>query len=240
MANKALQRRNLKDLVAIHVRDMILSGDARPGTKIDQDTVADVLGISKLPVREALIQLEHEGLVNNRVRRGVFVADIRPNDVRDHYYMYGLASGIAAERATPLLTDEDINELEVILVEMDSSRDAERLEQLNIEFHSRLNKLGGSGRLLAILRTLANSLPGRFYEFTEGWAQVASVQHWEILDAIKQRDGELTNRAVTSHLRTGGDFAVKILQTRGFWEPDSVDANQQPVSDRDAVHPGDY
>ena len=78
-------RPTLKDEAAQYVRDRILTGVRKPGMKIDQDAVADDLGARRLPVREALIALEAEGLVETIARRGLYVAALSPSDIRDHY-----------------------------------------------------------------------------------------------------------------------------------------------------------
>src|SRR5690606_9987065 len=92
-------RTNLKDEVARYVRDLILSGAVHAGQRIDQDEIAEQVGVSRLPVREALIILEAEGLIVNVARRGSFVAPLSPDDFFDHFEMYGLLAGIAAGRA---------------------------------------------------------------------------------------------------------------------------------------------
>ena len=211
---------NLKDVVAAHIRENILSGTVRAGEKIDQDQLAHDLGVSKLPVREALIQLASEGLVDNRARRGAYVSALEPDDVLDHYQVYGLVSGVAAHRAATRMSEEEIDQLESILLRMDATSDAAELEALNTEFHRRINVAGASGRLLAILKTLSYSLPGAFYEFAEGWEHEARKHHWDILEAIKSRDGEETAGYVASHLAAGGKFAVGLLEGRGFWNGD--------------------
>jgi DNA-binding GntR family transcriptional regulator len=217
VANQGFRRPNLKEAVAAHVRDRILAGELRPGSKIDQDALAESLGVSKLPVREALLQMESEGLVRNIARRGAFVAELEPDDVRDHYYIFGLVSGLAAERAAERLTEDELDELGALVDEMDEVTDPERLETLNFEFHQLINRAGGSGRQLAILRILAASLPARFYSFTEAWPAEARRHHHEILASLRRRDAAAARYATVDHLRAGGEIAVEMLRERGFW-----------------------
>ena len=217
IASQVPRRPNLKEAVAAHVREQILAGELRPGSKIDQDALAESLGVSKLPVREALLQMEGEGLVRNIARRGSFVAELQPDDVRDHYYIFGLVSGLAAERAAERLTDAELEALEALVAEMDEVADPERQETLNFEFHQLINRAGGSGRQLAILRILASSLPARFYSFAEEWPAKARKHHHEILAALRRRDARAARYATVDHLRAGGEVAVEMLQERGFW-----------------------
>ena len=135
-------RTNLKDVVADHIRNLIFSGQLRPGQKVDQDEIAEVLGVSKLPVREALIVLENEALVRGVPRRGVFVAPLTPDDVFDHYEIYGMVEGIAARRAAQNLSDAELEKLAEITAQMHKDDLPERQEKLNYEFHRTIEHRG--------------------------------------------------------------------------------------------------
>jgi len=98
-ANRPVKRERFAEEVASELREMILAGRLGSGERIDQDAVAESHGMSRLPVREALIALEQEGLVVNTPRRGAYVAQLSPEDVQDQYEVYGLVAGIASARA---------------------------------------------------------------------------------------------------------------------------------------------
>lgn len=225
-------RENLKDSVASFIRELILSGEMRPSSKVDQEWVSEQLGVSRLPVREALIQLATEGLVVNVARRGAFVAALEPDDVLDHYRVYGLVSGVAAHRAAERLTAEDLATLKALLIQMDTENDRQALEGLNIEFHRIINRAGGSGRLLSIIRMLATSLPSTFYEFAVGWSDEARRHHWAIYRALEQKSGEQAAAAVREHLSQGAQFAVDDLRSRGFWADSDASSGADTPSPR--------
>jgi DNA-binding GntR family transcriptional regulator len=210
-------RSNLKDEVAAHLREAIYSGRLRPGEKIDQDDIAAQLGVSKLPVREALIAVESEGLVRSIPRRGAFVDQLTPDDVRDHYRIYGLVSGVAAGRAALHLTDGQLAELDDVLRAMKKERSTARQEELNHLFHRTINVTGGSRRLRSIVRLLSNTLPERFYEFASGWRDIAIKEHERILKALRAHDSAEAERAMVDHISSGGEYAVQMLQDLGFW-----------------------
>ncbi len=214
----ALNRRNLKDSVADFLRTQIFSGELKPGTKIDQDATAATLGVSKLPIREALIALESEALLINVPRRGAFVATLSQDDVRDHYAAYGLASAIAARRVSERLTDLELGELEAILEEMKATSDPVELEQLHRRFHRTINKVGGSQRLNAFLLTLSESLPTRFLKSAAGWPDATLPNLERVLDALRRRDPEAAAASMREHLREGGEYAIKVLGDNGFWD----------------------
>lgn len=211
------RRPNLKEEVGRYVRGLILSGELRPGDKIDQDAVASQLRISRLPVREALITLETEGLVENIARRGAFVAPLTPDDLRDHYVIYGLLSGMACERAAHILSIEDTGRLQDLVKQMETVKTAAEQTALNFSFHSAINKAGSSRRLLSVLRVLANNVPENFFEFTTGWSDRALEDHRRIAQALADKDAEAAGKAMREHLSAGGEYAVRALEERGFW-----------------------
>lgn len=211
-------RANLKDVVADHIRNLIFSGRLRPDQKIDQDELAESLGVSKLPVREALIRLENEALVRGVPRRGVFVAPLTREDVRDHYQIYGMVEGIAARRAATRLDDGQLAHLATLVEQMHSGDDPERQEQLNHEFHRAVNLAGGSPKLLSVLQLLSKTMPARFYEFASGWAEVAADQHQRIMDALQAQDEDEAESAMRDHIISGGEYAIRMLEQSGFWD----------------------
>lgn len=209
---------SLKDLAAAAIRERIFSGDLRPGTKVDQDALAAEMGMSKLPVREALISLDSEGLVNSIARRGAFVAELTRDDIRDHYQIFGTVAGLAAERAATALTDEELGQLADLLKEMEAADDPATQERLNYEFHRLINVAGQSRRLSSVLGLLSKSLPSHFYEFHTQWAETARKDHRRILQALKARDPERASKEMANHLRRGADHAVAFLESTGFWD----------------------
>ena len=91
-------RRSSGDLVAAHLRRMVFEGEYKPGDRVRQDEIAAELGVSRIPVREAIIALDREGWVTVEPHRGAFVRGIDADYVRDHYELYGLVFGLMASR----------------------------------------------------------------------------------------------------------------------------------------------
>lgn len=216
-----LQRNNLKEDVAAYIRERIFAGDLRPGMKLDQDGIAETLGISKLPVREALIVLEAEGLVDSLPRRGAFVARLTAEDIYDQYHIYSLLVAVATERAAARITDEELDELEELLERMDrwdARAPAEEQDALGEEFHRIIFRAGGSRRLNSVLRSLSYGIPKRVYHQARGWTDVARKEHRDILDALRDRDGARAASAAVAHIESGAAHAVRMLKESGFWD----------------------
>lgn len=209
---------NFKAMVAERVRQDIFKGRLKPGQKIDQDDLADQLGISKLPVREALILLENEGLVDNYPRRGSYVAALSPDDIRDHYQLIGLVSGLAARRAATLITSESLDHMRSILNRLAQSSDPAEQERLNDDFHRIVNRLGGGRRLQSAIRLFTTTMPRDFFDFTSGWGKESQAAHEKILQALADHDPGAAEKAVQEHMARGAEAAVASLRAAGFWD----------------------
>ena len=213
------RRQNLKQDVATYLRDQIFSGVLKPGERIDQDGLAEAVGVSRLPVREALIKLETEGMVVNIPRRGAFVALLEPEDITDHFEMYGVLSGVAAARAASLGSAQLLKDITEISARMRNATDPDEHDRLNFTFHQLINKAGGSRRLISVLRILSDNMPSHFFTSNNEWAfrERAFAEHDQIVAAIKAGDSGGAASAVTNHFRHVGEQAAHSLRSAGFW-----------------------
>ena len=135
-----IARGGLADEIVAHVRGQILRGEMKPGEKVDQEQIAEDLDVSRSPIREALVVLGQEGLLDITPRRGAFVAKITREDVIDHYELFGLIAGRVAAMAADDLDDEQRTELAGIhdaFIEA-SNEDGSKL---NNEFHQLINSV---------------------------------------------------------------------------------------------------
>jgi DNA-binding GntR family transcriptional regulator len=175
-------------------------------------------------VREALIELAQESLIDAVPRRGAFVARLERADVVDHYRIFGLIAGLAGSRAATSLSDEELVHLRRIHESFVAATDPEDKAHWNHEFHRIINRAGGSRRLVSVLGLLSRSLPVRYFEFAPTWATISAGHHARILTALEAHDAHETQRMMEHHLAESGDLAVEILQEMGYWERDTGDA----------------
>ncbi len=218
---RAAKRERFAEEVATELRELILSGRLGSGERIDQDAVADSHGMSRLPVREALIALEQEGLVVNTPRRGAYVAQFSPEDVQDQYEVYGLVAGIAAARAAERLDAAELVELRKAHVQFVKAKGGVAQQRSNEAFHRIINR-AASPRLRSLLGLLARSLPSHHYMFDSTWSLLAADHHEQVLIAIERRDPVGARVAMTQHLVESGHQAVVALTSKGFWANDHV------------------
>jgi DNA-binding GntR family transcriptional regulator len=209
---------SLKEAAAEEIRRRVFAAELPPGSKIDQEGLARQLGISRVPVREALITLHDEGIVENVARRGAFVAPLSREDVHDHYRLVGVVSGLAAERAAEHLTVVELDRLRTIASEMEACASADEEEHLNFEFHRLINRAAHSRRLLLVLGMLINAVPSTFYESHSDWSAQAHQDHRVVIDALAARDGGRARRVIETHFASAADRAVMYLEARNFWD----------------------
>lgn len=210
------RRGGLAEDIVAYVRGMILSGEMKPGEKVDQEAIGEALDVSRSPIREALVILGQEGLLDITPRRGAFVAHLTRDDVIDHYELFGLISGRVAAMAAEQLSDADVKVLEEIHVSF-SNASSEEHSKLNNEFHRVINT-AAPRRTRWLLRHLERSIPEGFYGATPGWTAKAVTDHLRIVEAITARNGAQARAAMENHLHAAGVAAVEALASRGFWE----------------------
>jgi DNA-binding GntR family transcriptional regulator len=211
------RRRNLGDDVAAHIRSQILSGRLSSGERIDQDAIAETLGVSRLPVREALIALDREGLVVTVPRKGSYVQQLDRDDIIDHYQLFGQVAGLAAARACARMSDDEVAELENLHLSMQAAKNVAEQERLNRELHRLINTRSGSQRITSMVKLLSSSLPMPYADFPTAWLGEADRQHQEIIDAFRRRDTLAAQRAMEQHIVASGRHAVDVLDSMGFF-----------------------
>lgn len=214
----------LRDSVADEIRRRVFSARILPGQRVDQDGLAREMGVSRVPVREALIALHEEGIIENVAHRGAFVAELSRDDVLDHYRLLGMVSGLAAGRAAAAVTPADRSALEGLLAEMErvfATGDSAEAERLNFRFHQRIHRMARSRRLLSVLATLARTIPTEFYETHSQWPAKAHQDHLRIAAALAAGDGDRARLETEWHFTDGGARAVEYLDQLGFWRPPS-------------------
>lgn len=212
---------NLKDKAAAYIRDEILTGRMRPGEKVDQELIADTLGMSRLPVREALIELTQECLVDSIPRRGSFVAHITEEDILDQYRIQGMIAGIGAERAARRLSDEELATMRALLEAALETDDAQEEADLTFSFHQVMLEAGASNRLFSILRLLYRSLPTDYFLLPAPRRDTNRKHLAALLGALERRDGKEA-AAIQEQLWTElGSMTVALLEGVGLWDTGS-------------------
>lgn len=213
--SKELHVTSLRHPIASHVRRMIFSGQLKPMRRINQVHLAEELGTSPVPVREALASLQREGFVTHRPQKGFRVADISKEDIVDHFCMLEFASGLIAERAARRLEQDDLDALSANIIE--STVDPEQRSRVHDEFHRTVNRGAGSRRLAYLVAMLSDGFPMELYANIPTWGEATNRSHAEMLAAFKKRDAESAKMIMERHVRQNCQFAISYLEDQGFW-----------------------
>ena len=215
MTAAPLLSRALYEEVADWLRQRIFNRELPPGTWIDEMKIAQELGISRTPLREAIKVLAAEGLVTMKVRRGAYVTEVSQQDLREVYELLALLEADAAEAACWRATDDDLAELARMHAELEAAADPqhgsrERFFELNEAFHLRILDLGGNRwrkQLVLDLRKVMK-LHRHASLAREGRVAEALAEHRAILEALQSRDPKAAVEAVRRHFAHGLQAAV--------------------------------
>ena len=207
----------LREVVCEALRDAIRKGVLEPGERLMEVQLADELGISRTPVREAIRKLEQEGYVIMMPRRGTYVADVSESDIKEIFEirsaLESLATGLAARR----IEQDEIEKLQNLLNEIEeyiAQGDMDKIVETDIKFHELLYQFSRNERLAAIIsnlkeqlsrfRTLSMSYPGRLQETFE--------EHSEMVEAIADGDVSAARDAAEHHMERAEETLLKALR----------------------------
>jgi DNA-binding GntR family transcriptional regulator len=213
-------RVQLSEEVAGHLRDEIMSGALRPGEFIRLEAVAQRLGTSVTPVREALLLLRGEDMVRLLPRRGFVVSPLSRVDVEDLFAVQADLAGELAARAAARITDEQVAALDALndrLLQALGSGDSDRIEVLEYQFHRALNLCAESRKLGYVLRSASQYLPRHFYSGDTRWRRAVRRDHGRLLAAARERDPDAARDAIRAHVLDGRERLLEHLDEIGFW-----------------------
>ncbi len=187
---------------ANELRDRILTGRLQPGDRLDLDQLTTEFGISRTPIREALLELSYEGLVAITPRSGMAVIGITPQDAVDNFAVLAALAGKAAEMATARITPDELAELHVLAEAIDGSDD---VVTANRRFHRAVNQAARSPRLLTYLRQAVRVVPGNYFELFPEQEERSLREHAALLDAMERGDAEAARAIMEGHVLTAGE-----------------------------------
>ena len=201
------------------VRRRIFDGVLKQGQRVPQDTIAQTLGVSRIPVREALIALEREGWITIVPHRGAFVSSIDESAVRDHYELFGLIYGFAARRATERQGEALARTLPAIQKRIAAAgEDVDEMFDATMAFHRAVVTAASSPRLRSLLRQVTGLVPGNFFELVPGSGKIEKQGTAAILRAVKRQDADGAAQAYTAMMRKQGDLVVSLLRNKGIFD----------------------
>jgi DNA-binding GntR family transcriptional regulator len=219
-SESAITRQSLTSAVADKLREQIIRGEIPEGSQLRQDAIAVQYQVSRIPVREALRQLDAEGLISILPNRGAVVPALSPDDIEELFDIRALLEPEVLKRSIPHLTEEDFVQADEILSRyVDELRHEDHVSnwgRINWEFHATLYSRANQSRFMAIIRNVNNS--GERYTrlqlyLTHG-IQRANDEHHEILRLCRERNTGEACKLLRQHIQHAGQSLKEALQKR--------------------------
>ena len=215
-----LRYQRMADEVADVLRRMILSGELGPGERVTQEDLAAMLGVSTMPVREALLKLTASGLVEASPNRSFRVVRTTTDDVRDSYWMHAMLAGEltrrACEREGKGLAPE-LRTLEQRYVTAAKDGNLEQLEEANWLLHRSINQAAKSPKLLFMLKATLKFIPDGWYPQISGWVSMSEAAHDDIISAFENNDPNAAAKAAADHVFEAGQMLIAHFSKTGHW-----------------------
>ncbi|MFH1138867.1 MAG: GntR family transcriptional regulator [Pseudomonadota bacterium] len=190
------------ELIARTIRQAIVRGEYRAKQPLRQDIIAAELGVSKIPLREALVQLRAEGLVEFLPNRGAVVSGLSPAEVDEVFTMRSALEVKALERSVPKLRPADFIRAEAVLAIIEAEEDRAKWSELNWEFHRTMYQAAGMPRLLSAIEALHNNAARGLVIYLDRLSaqDVSQAEHRRILAACRAGDLAAAARELEAHL----------------------------------------
>lgn len=190
------------ELIADALRSLIMQGKLRSGQSLKQDEIANDFQVSKIPVREALVQLQAEGLVRLIPSRGATVSRLTLAEVEEIYMIRSALEPLALERAIHNITPTAFHHMEQILSNIDIEDDMSKWAELNWQFHAMMYQSAGLPRLVSTVQALYNNVARYLLSnyLDRDYLEESQRQHREILDACRRKDVDLAIEKLLYHL----------------------------------------
>ena len=194
------------------IREAIVDGRIAPGQRLKEEELARELGISRTPVREALLMLQAEGLVEAAPNRGATVRAHDAQDLDDLYQLRALLEGHAARRAATRLSDDQLSELRASCERFDAlgRGDVRALVGENLFFHNTILDAAGSARLASMVRKVIE-LPlvyKSYIWYSPDQQRISAHYHRQLTRALEARDGERAELIMKEHVFEARDLLV--------------------------------
>lgn len=217
--NNAIPRKTVASSVVEILREKIISHEIKSGQALRQDALANELNVSRIPVREALLQLEAEGLVQFAPHKGAVATEISAREVDELFELRVLLESDVLRRALKRITDEDLDESEAILAEFDEllepDADMHAWGALNWKFHKSLYTPSARKRTLGILGQLHTN-SDRYLrlqiQLTADYSR-AEQEHHDLLALCRNRDTRAAVKCLKDHILTTKDELIRVIQS---------------------------
>jgi len=213
------QYKPLREVVFETIRNAIISGSLKPGERLMEVQMAERLGVSRTPIREAIRKLELEGLIIMLPRKGAYVADLSVKDLTEVLEIRAALEGMATGLAVTRINECEIEELELIALKFHKALENGDLEELlfqDSQFHETIFKASRNERLIQ----LNNNLREQVQRFREMYlkkinrSKKTSMEHFDIVEAISRRDISKAEKLARKHIETTENGILEMMENK--------------------------
>lgn len=207
------QYRSLTQIIMETLRERILDGGYEPGARLNITELAHQFSVSPVPVREALRNLETEGLVEFQLNRGVVVQELSPEQVRELYLLRTPLEMLAATEAVRASTEKSTRRLRTILAKMKKTQGAPEWHSLHNEFHHEFCSLSGLPRLIQLVEVLRGQMRpyAKLYLSNPTHLEQAEKEHQQMVDYLEKGQSAELRDLIKQHLQRPARMALDAL-----------------------------
>lgn len=217
-AVRPLDRRSSGEMVADHLRRAIFSGRYGPGAKLPQEEIAAELGVSRIPVREALVILEAEGRVRMELHRGAFVIGMDAESVLDNAELFGMIYGFLGRRSAERIDDEARAELRRVAEELATAERAVDVWRLADRYLNIVVAVGAAPRLEHVIRRMRSLAVANLFDVVPAAIEIAREGTIQLIEAVLAGDGERVATLQMDMQRRSAALVVEEFVRRGVVE----------------------
>jgi DNA-binding GntR family transcriptional regulator len=212
----SLVRQASGEQAAAYIRRLIFDGELKQGTRLPQDQIAKALGVSRIPVREAVVALEREGWVTTRLHRGAFINSFDEVTIRDHYELFGLIYGLAIKRTIARNDPDVISRLAVLARRVAATEDPAEVQKVALAFSSLVVEAAHSPRIPVVLRAMSALVPGPFFSMVPDAVPIERRGLAALVRAAKRGDGDRAADEYGKMFRQQAEAVVELFRRRNL------------------------
>jgi len=207
----------LREVIFNTIREAIILGELKPGERLMEVQLAEKMGVSRTPVREAIRKLELEGLVEMLPRKGAHVADLSVKDIMDVLEIRATLDGLASSLSASRITEEEIKELRHLLQQFENyieKGSTQGVIKKDVEFHDIIYRSSRNEKLIQISNNLREQVQ-RFrviYIKDYGSSRELVKEHADILNAIANRDCEAAMKFAQRHIKNQEETIIRAIK----------------------------
>jgi DNA-binding GntR family transcriptional regulator len=207
----------LREVIFNTLREAIIVGELKPGERLMEIQLAEKMGVSRTPVREAIRKLELEGLVEMLPRKGAHVADLSAKDIMDVLEVRSTLDGLASSLSASRITDDEIKELKHVLTQFESCIEKNNIHgsiKKDVEFHDIIYRSSRNEKLIQISNNLREQVQRYRIIYLKDYGSSKDIvkEHTEIYEAIKGRDPEAARNHAVKHIINQEKVIIKSVK----------------------------